>query len=407
MAKGRRTPIGDVLSGRPVDFSRPLVLEIDDEHHDVPMRLAQPGTIALLVARKEGDPELRRIVDAIRDGDLRRADRVYTETLRDFGRSLLDPKHDVKSIDDIPVFSSFRYGRKTLRRGMCTTSGLQVARSLALYDGARLDPGEFQVVHHRKQGNKERVRSVVVVRKPRLTKLERTIIEKVPAESTEINFGEDVGMFVGVIVGAVAEEFAERAVNYTAQVLGIDKEIQAGQQAVANAKAEINDFVHEVADDFGIEGVINVAEAGFNAVDAVAGVGEAAVDYIVDGFVDAVGVIVDWVADAFADDADVQVEANAGADFQADADADADADAFEFAADDGADDDEGGDDFDIESGKLVGWDEELAKASDEIAGLAPAAAVRQLLALRAKVIAANRGGSRISLLGKSGPGPQG
>jgi hypothetical protein len=99
VAKERRPNLADVLSGRPLEHGRPLVLEISEKYHDVPMRFAQPGTIAMLVAGPRGEAQLKRIVKAVRSGDLKEVERLHRAIVRRFGRSLLDPRHDIRSFD--------------------------------------------------------------------------------------------------------------------------------------------------------------------------------------------------------------------------------------------------------------------------------------------------------------------
>jgi hypothetical protein len=417
--------LADVLSARPIEHGRPIVLEISERHHDVPMRFAQPGTIAMLVAGPRGETELNRIVEAVRSENLEEVERLHREIVRHFGRSLLDPSHDVRSPEDIPVFTTFRYGRKTLRRGMCTSTGLIVARSLALYDGAHLNHADFDVVHHRRSDADGRVTAVVVIRRPRLTDLERKMIAKIPAAAAEVHLGEDAGFFAGAIVANALAHVGERALVATAKELGVDgyiNDVRNAANEIYNAAVNgAHNAAHEVAQDVGVEGIINVAEAAVgvveNAVGAVNALGEAAVDAAVDFVVDAVGAAVDWVAhNIFTVD-----NANAGAGAQDNAGAGANAAdnnaannnaagdnaAADNAAGDNADNaandnaDQGGDANKDEGGSFKNWVEQIDDMALELEALQPAAAVRELLGLRARMISDRSRRQRTSLRGRA------
>jgi hypothetical protein len=334
-------------------------------------------------------------------------ERLHGEIVRHFGRALLDPSHDVRSPEDIPVFTTFRYGRKTLRRGVCTSSGLIVARSLALYDGADLDHQEFQVVHHRRADAEGRVTAVVVIRRPRLTDLERRMIRQIPAAAAEVHFGEEAGFFTGTIVGHALEHVAERAVEAAAREVGIEGQINDVRQAANDVyNAVVNgahNAAHAAAREVGVEGAIDVAEAAVGVAHAVATAGEAVVDAAVDFVVDAVGAAVDWVAHNIftVDNADAAGADAAGANAAGDNAAGANAagdnaandNANENAADDNANDNaddnanEGGDQADKEGGSFRNWADRVDDVALELESLRPAAAVRELLGLRARMIA--------------------
>jgi hypothetical protein len=416
----RRPTLAEVLSARPMEHGHPLVLEISERHHDHKMRFAHPGTIAMLVAGSRGEAELHRIVEAVRAEDLDELERLHRQIVRHFGRALLDPSHDVRSHEDIPVFTTFRYGRKTLRRGVCTSNGLIVARSLALYDGAELDHKEFEVVHHRRADAEGGVTAVVVIRRPRLTDLERRMIRQVPAAAAEVHFGEEVGFFTGAIVGHALAHIGERAVEAAARELGIDGQINDVRQAANDIyTAAVNgahDAAHAAAREVGVEGALDVAEAAVGAVEgaahAVETVGEAVVDAAVDFVVDVVGAGIDWVAHNIftVDNAEVGAQGNAGAGAGADAaganaagdnagadnaandnandNANDDAADDNFADDGAGDDANGGDDeADKEGGSFRNWADRVDDVALELEALRPAAAVRELLGLRARMIA--------------------
>jgi hypothetical protein len=463
MSDERWPPLADLLSGRPIEYARPLVLEIDERHHDLDLRFALPGTIAMLVADSEGADEFNALVDAIRAEDFDAVEAIYSTSVRAFGWALLDPSQDVNDLNDIGVFTAFRYGPKTLRRGLANRPGLRIARSLALYDGAPLDNEQFGVVHYRRADYHGPAHSLVVVRKPRLTPLEQQVIAAVPGDDGESHLGEDVGFFVGAIVGFAqvggrVVDAVARAVGTADVIHGVEQQVQDVYNQAVNAA---EDWVRQAAQDLGVAGIIDVTAAAVNIVEGAVTVVEGAVDGLVDLLTDIIGAAADWVAhniftvddQAQADAQDIEAQADAQ-DIEAQADTqDIEIDAYTGPGDDayvqgiqaaegdptgavddyagagagegdagnGADAGEGdagfGADADAGEGDAGGgdvgddvlapkqdtgvtegadaeWKRAVAAVAAEIEALPPGTAARELLALRARMIALTRPSAR-------------
>ena len=111
--------------------------------------------------------------------------------------------------------------------------------------------------------------SLVVVRKPRLTPLERQVIAAVPGDRGESHLGEDDGFFVGAAVafanvgGRVVDAVA-RAVGTADAIHGVEQQVQDAYHQAVNAA---EDWVRQIAQDLGVEGIIDVTEAAVNIVE--------------------------------------------------------------------------------------------------------------------------------------------
>ena len=405
----RRRPLADLLSGREVVLVKPKVLEISERHHDLRLSFAPPGTIALLVASAGGERELQRLVQAIEKENFAELEAVHSELAHRFADFVLAPSWNVDALYKVPVFVSFRYGAKTLRRGMFAHGGLPIAHSLALYDGAALDAKHFTVVEHRARGHKDAVHAVVVVRKPRLTDLERHLIERIPAEvSSEINLGEEYGMWTAVVVGQVVADLGKRVIERVADELTVGDQVRAVEGVITAPAA--------VVQGIGAEGV-RAIEGAVNAGLDVIGLGQAArdvegavghaVDDVVNAIVDAVGDAVAWVThniftadNAQADQGQAQQAADQGQAQQADqgqaqqADQQQADDQQQQQADDQqAQDNAGNDGQDVhqndEGGRWQDWVDQVERIAKEAEVAGAAVAVRELLALRADMIASS------------------
>ena len=272
MSQDRRQPIADMLSGREVRFGTPRVLEISERHHDRRLAFAAPGTIALLVASDRGREDLDRLVEAVEKEDFDQLEAVHAGVAHQFVDFVLDPAWDLDADYRVPVFVGFRYAHKTLRRGMFAHGALPVAYSLALYDGAPLDPERFGTIEYRSPRSAERLHSVVVVRKPRLTEIEQHLISTLPAEvRPEPNLGEEYGFWTGVVVAQAVGNLAQRVHEPRRRRPDrVGDEVRCFVENVVNAPAQVVQGLVNVGVG-AIEGAVN---AGLDAI----GLGQAATE---------------------------------------------------------------------------------------------------------------------------------
>jgi hypothetical protein len=202
----------------------------------------------------------------------------------------------------------------------------------------------------------------------------------------------------------VTEDVGVRAVEWIAHQIGTEDQIHQARDIYNRAVEGAQEAAHAAAREIGVEGAINVTEVGVGLVTAVEGLAGHAVDAGVDFIADVVGAAVDWVAhNVFTvDDGAGHAQQQAQ---QADQGVQQAADQQQAVDDNAADDNAAGDDAgdqgagqqDDEGGSFQSWESEVSQVAQEIEALQPAVAVRELLALRARMIGAQTRGQRTNL----------
>jgi hypothetical protein len=89
-------------------------------------------------------------------------------------------------LSEIPVLTEIRYAGRRLAQGMFVPEDVDVSLAPAVYSGGPLDHSEFQVVDYLKPGGDFRQRAVILVNKPRLSDIEKAILELVPQDQSEV-----------------------------------------------------------------------------------------------------------------------------------------------------------------------------------------------------------------------------
>ena len=93
------------------------------------------------------------------------------------------------SIHDVPVMAELTYGTKTVAQGLFVlpeTDGLFV---FIPYNGGELSPNRFKLSQYFSIGSEARLDSLILIRRPTLTELEKSILQKVPSDVSEANIG--------------------------------------------------------------------------------------------------------------------------------------------------------------------------------------------------------------------------
>jgi hypothetical protein len=295
---------------RQTTLTRPRVLRISSRHQDVPMRFAQPGTVALMIAGAEGADMLNRIADAVEREDLEEVERLHAETKQAFARAILssDPAKVAQEHERTHV--AFVHGRRRVVVGMFTPSGIPIAHSLALLDGDQVDPESFAIAVSRLAGTDDEVHALAVARVPQLTQLERNVLVLAPRG---LSGGVELGFWAEAFVARVAADLGQRAVEWAADELGIADQINAARDIIGQVEHAAQDVVgaafdaadgviHGLAEAAGIDGVIQAGEDVVHAVGEVVDAVDHAVDNVAhaaaDVAADAAGAVVNAAADA-------------------------------------------------------------------------------------------------------------
>lgn len=242
--------------------------------------------------------------------DLTEVERLYTTTKEAFTRALLTADPAAVAKEHERTHAAFVHGRRRIVVGMFPPQGIPVAHSLALLDADDVDPDDFAVAVSRLRGTDDEVHALAVVRVPKLTRLEREVLSRVPALRPG---GVEFGYWTEAVVARFAADLAGRAVEFAANEIGIADQIHAAQNIVGQVEHAADDIVgaafdaadaviHGLAQAAGIDAVI---QAGQDPVHAVANVVDAAADVVAD----AAEAVVDAAADVVGDAADAVVGA--------------------------------------------------------------------------------------------------
>lgn len=203
-------------NGLPVGFER-FIAEYEDEiskrrRHESPCRVVElddvppgelsflpEGSIAIFVAARDS-PNLELLYTALRSGEydafraavganLRRVSGLLRRRGRFHGGNFRNPL----------VLGEVSYRGKSLSRAFMVSDALPVNFAFLPYLGGHLSHGDFQLTDYSKSDG--RLEAVVVLRKPRLTKVEQDLRAQIPPESATIQIG-DAGKYAYCIIAA-------------------------------------------------------------------------------------------------------------------------------------------------------------------------------------------------------------
>jgi hypothetical protein len=260
--------LAGVLAEREPRLSRPRVAVIGDEQDGRKIGLAEPGTIALLVASDEGASMLDGIERSVARKDFGELEEIYS-TLKGQYVDVFGARRPLyESRRDIPFLTEFRYAGKTLRQGMVVAPRLPVAHSLVLYNGARLALDAFSAVEYRRADSLAPAHTLVVVREPRLTELEQAILGQISDTASPFNTGESVEAWTDVVVNVaqeVVQQVAEAVVEYV-----VDHVVEVVAEAVVAAVVGGDDKAEDERVEEDVEGPGDAEDAWQQGMSAAA-----------------------------------------------------------------------------------------------------------------------------------------
>ncbi|MCB1020570.1 MAG: hypothetical protein H6509_07460 [Bryobacterales bacterium] len=215
------------IESRAPSFSAPTVLTLDAKG---PSAAIPEGSVVVFVARK-GGANLAQIASAVEKGDLAAVEKVHDRLAAAIRRRIEGDKTEPREIDAVPSYSELRYGSKTIARAIFLETPSSVDARVFAYNGGKLTPGKFQLVQYAKSGRGTELETLVVIRPPTLSALEKTILAQVPAAGSEANISVDMA-FIGKIVRAVVnagknvvQRLAAAATKLTRLVITVDPQL--------------------------------------------------------------------------------------------------------------------------------------------------------------------------------------
>jgi hypothetical protein len=189
---------------RAIRISNLEVLHYRPDLETSKMLLTQQGTATLFFAKK-GDAFLDKIYQSLKKKG--GADRSITDKFaKQFdGLDEMSLEEAAQVHKKQHVLASLRYGGKTLVEGIFTPDKVSVGAVAMPYNGGQLLKSGFQLVEHLKEGTAEALQGFIVIHEPPLTKAEKDILKKLPADQLELNVGTcPVGFAPALIAIAVA-----------------------------------------------------------------------------------------------------------------------------------------------------------------------------------------------------------
>jgi hypothetical protein len=190
------------VEARGIRFRKIPVVEYDWEGDDEGP-LAPPGSATVFIAKK-GSPVLKEIRAAAkaRNGSDAGVARKVFSPFRE--RRPMELAQAVQLLQKQPVFASVQYGGLTLATSLFVDAGLHACVVPLPYNGGRLAKEGFTLVEHVKDGSKDALDAVVLVRSPPLTAAERAAVRRVPASQLGLNVGKASDCWGVTAIAAVA-----------------------------------------------------------------------------------------------------------------------------------------------------------------------------------------------------------
>ena len=168
--------------------SHPMVLTLEfNANDDLDPIVPPPGTVVLFSAPK-GSRLLRQLENALSTrslGALRELGLQIRESAAT--REVLSINSVVDKLIDAPVYFDLRYGGKTLAQNLGLVNNLELGSIMYAYNGGRLNDESFEIVEYYRPGAREGVDHLLVKHAPRLSELERAVVEAVPENMLELN----------------------------------------------------------------------------------------------------------------------------------------------------------------------------------------------------------------------------
>ena len=201
------------------------------EIQDVPsgkLSFLPAGSISVFVAR-HGSPNLEVLHSSLRGQDYNAFGAAVGEHLDRLGQLIRHrkPLYD-GSVHNAPVLGEVSYHGKKLSSAFMVHDSLPVNYAFLPYSGGQLNHEAFQLTQYAK--GSEQLESLVVLRKPHLTKVEQDILKQIPESEVTLQVG-DPGKYGYCIIAATLTIMAVAAtVVATYYVYQQMKEQQQKQQ---------------------------------------------------------------------------------------------------------------------------------------------------------------------------------
>jgi hypothetical protein len=187
--------VGRARTRRPAMSGRPrVVIHPDEVAEPVDGLTPGEGTVTLYWAPRSSSL-LPQLEGAMATGDFSAVAETYGDVARRHAeRSVGDARSVVRSLLSAPSFFDLRYGGRTLAMNLWLDDSAELGSMTFAFAGGAVHAHRFEVVEYPRD-EKPEARScpwdtLVVVRRPRLSDLERRLVEAIPESRAEMQIGE-------------------------------------------------------------------------------------------------------------------------------------------------------------------------------------------------------------------------
>lgn len=246
--------VSEEKATRPVRSCRCVVLEIPEMAQTDEFAHIAPGTVTAFVAR-EGESLLRKLTETIQANDSKKF-KLVTDQIKkmaaEFSRKIAGAGIYAKSRPRaIPSFAEISYANKTLTSYVHVDNVLRVHVHAFPYNGGYLDRSKFSMVEYYRAGTDTPLTCVLLIRRPKLSEIEREALRLVPSDSSANNIAAAavapvtpaLVAFVAVAAEAAARWLYNEFVNWYVCILYGGKDILA---SIPDAVLESEDFQNKL-----------------------------------------------------------------------------------------------------------------------------------------------------------------
>jgi len=192
---------------RATRVSSPVVVTLPHPPAESVRRML-PGTIVFFVATR-GSSLFNRLREAALAHDYEMLDLLSDRIGFELARAFLIPVHQEEAaasgLSAVPSLAEFRYGHKLLIRGLFPLATWEVAEAAILWTGGALVDDRFACVEYVTSPEAPELESLVLKVPPRLTAVERAVINQVPDDLSELHLRGSSALFTDVLVRVVGD----------------------------------------------------------------------------------------------------------------------------------------------------------------------------------------------------------
>jgi hypothetical protein len=204
---------------RPVRPCRCVVVEIPETAEAEDFAAIAPGTVAAFVAR-EGEPLLRTLARAVRAADSEAFD-LATDQVKQMGAEVARRiagagSYAESQFQSFPSFAEISYASKTLVGHVHVDDVLRVHAHAFPYNGGYLNRNRFSMIEYYRADFSTPLTCVAVIRKPKLSEIEREALRLVPSGYSANNIAAAAVAPVTPALVVMAAAGAEAAARFIA-----------------------------------------------------------------------------------------------------------------------------------------------------------------------------------------------